>query len=205
MAVENGDIISVDIKATLDDGTKVLNRKTFEASFENAQTSTAVLAAIELWVEELYGNLVTCIPAQTTMDVCEASIIVWNATEEKWETSISLGQFTPTVTFTGAGDQLPNQCAAFVIGKTYRPKSKGRIFAFPFDEGTQEHGELLPAFFALLGDFAVDYLADQVISAGNLLLSGIVRVAVGEFWDFISAEANDIIGTQRSRRFGVGT
>ncbi|GAG73185.1 unnamed protein product, partial [marine sediment metagenome] len=162
-----------------------------------------VLDAVEGWVETLYAFLNSYITDTVELSDGTIDVIEWNSGESFWEVVQNVGIYSPTDSFAGATDELPNQCSAFVIGNTARPKSKGRMFAFPFDEASQEHGILVGGALAALGQFAGQYVADQAI-AGDSLQSGIVRETTSDWLGFITASYGDVIGTQRRRRLGIG-
>jgi len=201
MAIEGGEILRCLIRGVLDDGTEVLNRKTWKANLETDMTAAAALTAVELWVEEMYGEVVGDIGQNVAMAECDLFVIDWDVGEGQWLVDRVLGQFTPTVAFASTSEELPNQCAPFLIGNTQRPKSRGRLFVFPFTEETQDHGEMIALSLTHLGNMLVDYIGDITVAAGHVLASGIVREATSDFYPFISGVVNDIIGTQRSRRF----
>lgn len=204
MPVYDQEILRLTIRAELDDGSKVMNRKTFKADFDAQQTATAVLNALETWTETLYAYVASYVPNTCELTTCNVDVIEWNATESLWEVARNIGTFLPTDTFSSVGGALPNQVAAFVIGTTVRPKTKGRIFVFPFDEPSQDGGVLISAALTALGNFAAQYILDQTIGTGNTLLSGIVRETVNQWYEFQAAKYGDILGTQRRRRKGVG-
>lgn len=205
MPVSDGEFLRLAINGSLDDGTKVMNRKTWLCQFTTQQTDAAVLNALETWVETLYAFVASQIDGDAALEQCNVDVIEWNAVDSIWEVARNVGVFTPTDTFANASDPLPNQCAAFVIGNTTRPKTKGRLFLFPFGEDTQDHGILGAGALTALGNFATQYITDQTIGAGNVLISGIVREFVNFWYSFQSVVYDDVIGTQRRRRFGVGT
>lgn len=204
MPVQDNEILRVTIQATLDDGSIVQNRKTFECDFADTQSDSAVLAAVDTWVETLYAYVASQIDADAELDQGTVDVIEWNPTLEIWEVARNVGVYSPLDTFAGTTDPIPNQCAAFVVGNTIRPKSKGRIFVFPFTETEQNHGVLISTALTALGNFAAHYILSQGVTTGNVLLSGIVREAANQFYEFLSAEYGDVIGTQRRRRVGIG-
>jgi hypothetical protein len=204
MPVYDEEILRVTINATLADGTKVMNRKTFKADFDAQQTATAVLNAVDTWVETLYAYVASQIVSGIDLEPGTVDVIEFNDVDDIWEVVRNIGTYDPLDTFANASEQLPNQCTAFVIGNTVRPKSKGRLFVFPFGEDTQDSGVLNAGAITALANLAAGYIADQTIGAGNVLLSGIVREAFADWFEFQSAQSGDIIGTQRRRRFGIG-
>lgn len=203
MSVADGEIVRATLQAILADGTIVQNRKTFMMSAAAPVSDVNVRNAIKTWVDTLYAFLGTEIPVGTEMEPADITIVVWNGTAGQWETDRNLGTYTPLDAFANASEQLPNQCSAFCVANTVLPKSKGRIFAYPFGEDRQDHGVLIAASLANLVLFAAQYITDQPIG-GDELLSGVVREAADVFLGFTTVQANDVIGTQRRRRFGVG-
>lgn len=203
MSVANNDILHVVIQAQLGDGTIVQNRKRFLALLASPLSDATVLNSIKTWVETLYGFVATYTMLTTELEDGTVDIITWNAAKTIWEVTQNVGIYSPLDTFSDTGDALPNQCAAFVIGNTSRPKSKGRCFAFPFAETSQDHGILVGGALADLGDFAAQYIADQPI-AGDTLQSGIVRETTSDWLGFLTVSYGDVIGTQRRRRVGIG-
>lgn len=203
MSVDTNEVLKVVIECALDDGTICQNVKHFLTSFAAPLAESVVLNAVKTWVETLYGFIASQIPATTDLQQGVVDVVEWNATESFWETVRNVGVYNPLDSFASIDDELPNQCAAFVVGHTIRPKSKGRIFCFPFAEDTQDHGELNAAALTALGNFAAQYMADQAIG-GDLLASIIVRQAVNAKYELQSVSFGDIIGTQRRRRRGIG-
>jgi len=203
MSVANNDILHVVIQAQLSDGTIVQNRKRFLALLASPLSDATILNSVKTWVETLYAHPATWVMQSTELDDGTVDIITWNAAESFWEVTQNVGIYSPLDTFANVGEALPNQCAAFVIGNTARPKSKGRCFVFPFGETSQDHGILVGGALSDLGDFAAQYIADQAI-AGDTLQSGIVREATSDWLGFITASFGDVIGTQRRRRVGIG-
>ena len=204
MPVSDAEIVRTVIKGTLDDGSSVMNRKTWKADFESDVAGGTLVTKVELWVEELYGEVAADIDANVVFELCDVFVIEWNAVTEIWEVARQIGSYTPSVTFTNIADALPNQVSAFLIGETERPKSRGRFFVFPFGEDAQDHGEITAGVLTHLGNMLVDYIGDIEITANHELISGIVREGVNLFLPFAAGAVNDILGTQRSRRFNVG-
>lgn len=204
MSVLDTEVLHVVIQGTLNDGTIVQNRKRFKCSFVAPQTEAAVLTAVDTWVETLYGFVASQIDANVVLDQGTVDVIEWNGTDAIWEVVRNIGVYSPLDTFSNLADPLPNQCAAFVIGNTGRPKTKGRLFVFPFGEDMQDHGVLTAGALTALGNLAAQYILTQSLGGGNDLISGVVREAANAWWPFGSVSYADSIGTQRRRRAGVG-
>jgi hypothetical protein len=203
MSVSNGDVVHCVIEGQLLDGTIVQNRKRFKLDSAVTKSDSEILTALKTWVETLYGFLASYISVDASLEDGSADVIAWNGTKGIWEVTYNIGDYSPLDTFSGSGDDLPNQCSAFVIGNTSRPKTKGKIFAWPFTEASQADGILVAGALTALGNFAGQYISDQPVG-GDDLLSGVVRELVNAWYDFSSADYDDVIGTQRRRRRGVG-
>jgi hypothetical protein len=203
MSVANNDILHVVIEGVMGNGTIVQNRHRFKASFASPLSDSVVLNAVKTWVETLYAFPGSQISVNTSLADGSVDIITWNAGDAKWEVTSNVGLYSPLDVFADVNEVLPHQCAAFIIGNTSRPKSKGRHFVFPYCEDTQAGGILTTAALTALGNMAAQYILDQPI-ASDELISGIVREAANEFLPFTSATVSDYIGTQRRRRFGIG-
>lgn len=205
MTIQNGDILRVTINGTLSDGTKVQNRKTFMADISVPLADSIILIAIDTWVETLYGYVASYIPTSTDLEQGTVDLIEWNAVDSIWEVVRNVGVYSPLDTFSAADEGLPNQVAPFVVGGTLRPKTRGRLFVFPFSEASQAYGILVTAALTALGNLATQYILDQAVDAAGYLRSGVVRENVDAWYEFQSVEASDVLGTQRRRRKGVGT
>lgn len=203
MSVSNGDILHVVLEGSLHDGSIVQNRHRFKAQFAAPISDATVLTSIKGWVETLYGYVASYIPITTDLRDGTVDVIAWSDPLGRWEVTQNVGIYSPIDTFSPATAELPNQCSAFVIGNTSRPKSKGRMFVFPFTNVSQDGGVLVAGALTALGLLAADYILDDTIGA-DVLLNGIVRETENTWLDFLSVTYSDIIGTQRRRRRGIG-
>lgn len=204
MTVANGDFIKSVLELVLADDTITQMIFHFLADFTDEQYDSAVLDAIEVYMEDFMDPVDARIPSGTSVGTCPCHIIEWNATEGIWETTRWLGNATPEITFTGAAHQLPNQIAAVLIANTPRPKSRGRKFIPGFDENSCNGSDIESAVLTELGTVLSHYLADENISAGNDLSPGVPRTGVNQFLEFTGGAVNSIVGTQRRRKPGIG-
>jgi len=203
VSVSPNDVISVVIEAALNDGSIVQNRKRFKLESAVTKSDAEILNAVKTWVDTLYAFFGSYINQDVSLEDGTVDVIAWNPATSIWEVIQNVGIYSPLDTFASLGDELPNQCAAFVIGNTSRPKSKGRLFAFPFSVGTQDEGILTSAVMVAMANFAAQYITYAAVG-GDSLVSGIVRETVDQWLPFLTASFNDVIGTQRRRRRGVG-
>jgi hypothetical protein len=144
------------------------------------------------------------LPTTMTQRVCWVDVIEWNATTEEWEVTRKVGYFTPTIGFNDAAEPLPNQSAAVAVFPTFRPKTRGRKFVFPFGEDAQDATFLVAAALGALADYAADVLADIVIGPLNELNTGVASTVTGSFQAFDTGIVTNVLGSQRRRRPTVG-
>lgn len=204
MTVQPDDVLKVTFEVELHDGTIAQNVHYFHAILIAPMTDAQALIGIELWVEDAYNQLSGSLPASMTQRLCTVQTIDWNAGESKWEVTGLIGYFTPTISFVNASDELPNQSSAFATFNTTRPKSRGRKFAMPFGEDTQDGTYLTAAALSDMTDWADEILDNVVFGALEYFVPGIPREAVDVWLDFVGAVVTNVLGSQRRRRPGVG-
>lgn len=204
MSTQNGDIVKVTFEVSLHDGTIAQNVHYFKCEFAAAQSDAGVTSAIETWIETAYGELTPNLPSSMTQRVCTVQEIAWDAIDGQWEVTRLIGYFTPTISFTNASDELPNQSSAFATFNTSRPKSRGRTFVMPFGEDRQDGTYLISAALTDMTDFADELLDDIVLGPLNELIPGIPRQALEVFLPFTLGIVTDLLGSQRRRRPTVG-
>lgn len=202
MTVSNGDIIKLVVEGLLDEGSIVQNVYYLLAELAAPQADQSILNALETWVESAYGNLTVEMSNTVSFNDIVADIIEWDT--DHWETTYHIGTEDIDTVPAGTGDPFPNQVSAFATFNTTRPKSKGRKFLFPFDEGGALGSYLTSPAVASIVDYAADILTTIVLGPFNELVPGIVRSGVNEFLEFRSAVVTNVLGTQRRRRPGVG-
>lgn len=204
MSVSNGEYIKAVFEVDLPDGTIGQNVFNFRCSFTSDQANSAVLSAIEGYVEDIYNSLSTYIRSTLTVNLGAVNKMTWDAVNSLWETGTLVGYIAPAPTFGGSGDMLPNQVAPVMVANTTRPKSRGRKFLLGLVEAATAESDLVSAALTALGTALAHYIADETISAGNDLIVGVLREGVNQFLDFTDGEANSLVGTQRRRKPNVG-
>jgi hypothetical protein len=204
MSVSTGDIIKAVLEFVLYDGTIIQNILHFIADFTSDQTDQAVIDACETYAEGLYSEIDQYVPSATTVNDMPVQEVEWNAEEGEWLVVRLLGNASPTITFTGASDGLPNQCSAVLVGNTQRPKSRGRKFLAPFIETAATASEWAAPVVTALGLALNSYLADETVSGDNKLSPGVPRSSVNTFLEFTNGVVDSIVGSQRRRKPGEG-
>ena len=204
MSTPDGDIIRAVAELTLPDGTKAQNIFHFECDFTSTQSDANVVAAIATYIEDIYAEVQAYIKSTVTLDSVDVDEVQFNATKNIWEIVRSVGQGGLSDAFAGTAELLPNQVAPVLMAYTGRPKSYGRKFLTGFDESATNGSDLVSGLITAMTAALGDYLATEVISAGNDLIPVIVRATVNSVLPLVSGAVNSIVGSQRRRKPGVG-
>lgn len=202
MTVSPGDILKVTWQATLGSGTIVQNVYHLRSVLVSGRSDANVVADMEQWLEDVYDELVTYMKSSITQDPCSVDVVEWDGT--KWEIVHNVGLATPTIAYADTAAILPQQCAAFALFNTARPKSNGRKFIPAFTEAGVENGFLIAGALTAMAAYAAAVLAGYEIAPLDYYVTGIVREAADLFLDFTLAVVVDTVFTQRRRTPGVG-
>lgn len=202
MPVNNNDILKVTMEFQLSSGTIVQNVWHYYASLAAQQADLTVQNTIEEKMEDIYNELSTILHNGMTQRLCTIDKVEFS--DGKWSVTENVGSFTPTITFSGAGEQEPDQIAPFIVFGTARPKTKGRKFLFGLPEGGAVGSYLISSAVTALTAAAAEALASAVIGPLNTLNPGVPRVGVGVFYALLYGVVTNVVGTQRRRRPGVG-
>lgn len=205
MTTQDNEILHAVANFLMPDNAVALMVFHFLTDFTSAQDDNDVCAAIEDYVEDMLTSLLTHIASAITMQLDYVHEMVWNGTKGLWEVNRLVGTVEPASTFTGPSEQLPWQNAAVLTANTARPKTRGRKFIPGMTEGgTAGDSEWTSTVLTNLATALANYLADETISAGNDLIVGVPSTVDGNFYPFTDGEVNEIVGSQRRRKPGVG-
>lgn len=204
MTITNEDVLKVFLEIVLADGTIAQNVFYFIADFLTTETDSAVLTAMESYIEDIYEAVSDYLSDDFSINPSEGAIIKWNPTGSIWETYRVLGSIAPSFTHVSAVDSLPNQIAPTMTANTNRPKTKGRKFLTGFIDSSCDGSTLIAGAVTALGVALNHYLADETVSGSNQLSPGVPRKGVDDFKEFTDGSASSIVGTQRRRKPGVG-
>lgn len=204
MTISNGDVLKCFLELVLNDGTIAQNVFHFQADFTNDQTDSAVSAAVQSYIEDIYGELAAYLEDDFTINPSWLQRVSWDATGSKWAVDYLVDIFTPSFTHAQTTDPFPNQIAPVLTANTYLPGTRGRKFLMGFVEAAANGSELLTAAVTACTAALNHYIADETISSGNDLLVGVPRSEYGTFQLFTDGVANSIVGTMRTRKPGVG-
>lgn len=202
MAIEELDKVRVSVNFELGDGTQYQNIYHYIRNGSDPFSNSAITTNIAAQVEDMYDELAGFV----TTDVVEKLSFVDKIEfiDGQWEVTENVGTFTISFTPTQTGDALPYTVAPFVIFKTTRPKTVGRKFLFPVDEAWQADSIAEAGLLAAMVLYGAEVLSDAPLSAGNFMACGVPRTGVNQWLTFQVAVANDVLGSQKRRRPGVG-
>lgn len=204
MSTTDGDILKGVLELELEDGTIAQNVFYFQASFQTTQSDSAVAAAIESYIEDIYDAVVSFLSDGFTINPSYVHEVAYNSETSQWETVRLLDVINPSFTHTNTDDPFPNQIAPVLVANTTRPSSFGRKFLMGFVETAALGGDLTTSALTALATALASYIADETISAGNDLIVGVPRSHNSTFLTFTDGVVNSIVGTQRRRKPGVG-
>ena len=204
MPVANGEVIKAAAEFVLADDTICQNVFKFIANFISTETGSAVLSAIQQYIEDLYTPILAYISSGVSVNPAEVDVVAWDAGVSDWVVDRTIGITTPSLTFTGAAEALPNQVAGILVANTLRPKTRGRKFLIPFTEGASSGSDIGSAVLTALATSLSHYLADETVSGSNVLSPGVWREGVNDFQEFTDGIVNTTLGTQRRRSRGIG-
>lgn len=204
MSVANAEVVKAAAEFVLPDGTITQLIIHFLADFVADQANADVIHSIEDYVEDILTAVASYLKSTITTNPMEVSAVVWDAVQGIWEVSRSIGQGSITWPGTSTGQLLPNQVAPVLLANTGRPKTRGRKFIPGFVEDSTEASTLNSGAMTALGTALNHYIADEMISVGNELIVGVPSTVTGDFESFGAGDVNDIIGSQRRRKPGVG-
>lgn len=202
MTISDNDVLKVVVEFTTAGGEKFQNVLHYIADFATDQADVDVVTDLADALEIAYDELAPDISSSLDDPTIAVDVVEWNV--DHWETVQTVGEAILGTTLNNSSDKLPFQCAACVVRRTSKPRSRGRIFLPPFGEDTQAGGTFTAATMSDVADFLLDLLAAIVMSAGNELVPGVPSEVLGVFLPVLAGFANDTVRTQRRRVKGVG-
>lgn len=204
MTVSPDDIIRGVVEFVLPDGSIAQNVYTYKMEATADQGDTDVRNAICSHLETAYSEVVANIADEVSINPFHAYVIEWDAGEGKWVLARDLGTETFDEQPESLDTSMPNQMAAVVTALTKTPKRRGRKFLPGYAENTATEGILETAVVTALTAFASEYI-DSITTLANVeFVAGVVAEAADAFSAFYAAEVNNVMGTQRRRKPGVG-
>ncbi|GAH29230.1 unnamed protein product [marine sediment metagenome] len=204
MSVIDQDVLRVTMNFELGDGTQYQNIFHYIRDGDDPVSDAVHVTTIEIHQEAIYATIVAQVDDNTTVQLCSVDRVAFNEITDQWEVVENIGTFTPAFTPTGDGESIPYMSAPYVIFKTQRPRSVGKKFLFPFIESQQADTVLEAAAVTAMAAYGTACLAAPSLGGDATLTLGITRTGINTFLNFLVAVVNDIIGSQKRRRPGVG-
>lgn len=202
MAVVDQDFLRVSCNFELGNGTQYQNIYTLVRDGSDPYSDQDHVDGIETWVEAIYAELVGQVKSDTVEQLSFVDKIAWSGTQ--WLVTENIGTFTPTFAPTNVAPTVPHVASPFIIFKTARPRSVGKKFLFPFSEDQQDDTVLTGTAVTQMTAAAAVVLTPIALGGDATLTAGIVRVTEETWLVFDVAVVNDVIGSQKRRRPGVG-
>lgn len=204
MSMLDGDILRVSLNFELGDGTEYQNIFHYIRDGTDPISDATHIANLKSRVEAMYATIDDLVTSDVSAQLCFVDRVEFNEIVDEWRVVENIGTFTPDFTPTEETDALPYQSAPFIVFKTNRPKSVGKKFLFPFGEAHQDGTILVGGAVTAMVAFGVEVLSGPAVGGDVTLTAGIVRTGVQTFLNFLVAVVNDVIGSQKRRRPGVG-
>lgn len=204
MSVVDGDVLRVTANFELGDGTQYQNVYHYIRDGTDVFGDAAHVSAIENAMDIIYDTLVAQVKDDTVEQLSFVDRVAWDEGEGLWKVVENIGTFTVLFVPTSTDDALPYQSSPYVIFKTERPKSVGKKFLFPFVEATQDSTILTGAAVTAMVAYGAAALTTRSLGGDATLAPVIVRTGVETVLRLLVAVVNDVIGSQKRRRPGVG-
>jgi hypothetical protein len=205
MSVNDGEVVKAVVSILLDDGTITNNVFHWIANLSAEVDNATVLAAVAAYLDDTWENLESILNVGIVFQPYYMSRVKWDDLEGKWLMQELIGSAASTVTPTNSDAVSPNQIAGTVRATTARPKSYGRKFIPGISQNQMSGSELVSGAVIALTAFMYFWLDDITLGGYGTLSPGVPRTAANQFLQFVTGEANAIVGTQRKRKPGVGS
>jgi hypothetical protein len=202
MTIGDGEIVQAVVDFVSPGGLHQQNRFTYKCQFATGQSEATVVQTLNSELLELYGHVEDEIGASWSDPYLYVDEIYWDG--QKWEVSANVGESQINITFLNADELLPLQTCAYLVGRTTKPRSRGRKWLPSFGEDQAGSGALVQQALSDLADAGAQYINTLDIGGGNSLVPGVASVRWGIFLPFTGCLVGTIVGTQRRRRQGYG-
>ena len=204
MSVVDGDVLRISCNFELGDGTQYQNIFHYVRDGTDPYSDAVHIAAIKAEIEAVYATIDDLVRNDVTEQLSFVDRVEFNEIVDEWRVVENIGTFTPDFTPTEAGEGLPYMSAPYIIFKTQRPRSVGKKFLFPFSEGQQDETILVGGAVTAMAAFGAAVLSGISLGGDATLTACIVRTGIQTVLNLLVAIVNDVIGSQKRRRPGVG-
>ena len=204
MAIVDQDILRVSVNFELADGTLYQNIYHWIRDGTDPISDANHIAGIKAKVETAYDDISQLVSDDVVEQLCFVDRVAFNEIVDEWRVVENIGTFTPTWVAAGGTEGLPFQTAPYVYFKTIRPRTIGKKYLFPFLETMQTNTILSAPAITAMTAYATELLIDIVLGGDATLAVGVPRTGVQSWYNFLVAVVQDVVGTQRRRKPGVG-
>lgn len=165
---------------------------------------SAFMTAVEVELSDMYTTIQSVIPSTVSPVDVTADVVTYSG--GKWTVTAHVGVIAWTTWGggTGAGDSLPQGCAALVSGSTTVPKVYARKYLGQLTETAQDNGGLTSSVLAYLAAFATEWLDDMAVGA-NGFVSSVASLKAGTYLQLMSGLISSVVAYQRRRKTGRGS
>lgn len=204
MAVLDGDVLRVTANFELGDGTQYQNVYHYIRDGTDPFADAFHVTAIKAILQAAYVELEDIIKSNITEQLSFVDRVEFNEIVDEWRVVENIGTFTIIWTPAGIVDSLPYQSSPYVVFKTQRPKSIGKKFLFPLSE-TEQAGTIMGAgAVTAITAYAAEILTAILLGGDATLTPVIIRTGIQTVLPLLVAVVNDVLGSQKRRRPGVG-
>ena len=204
MPIIDQDVVRISLNFELGDGTLYQNIYHYIRDGSDPVSDQDTIDAISARFAAAYASIDDLVRDDVVSKLSFVDRVEFNEIEDRWAVVANIGTFTMSFTAAGAGEGLPFQCSPYIIFKTARPRTIGKKFLFPFTEAAQAETILTGGTVTAIVAMIVDLIAALELGGDATLTPGVPRTGFKQWFNFLVGVANDVLGTQRRRRPGVG-
>lgn len=204
MAIVDGDILRVSANFELGGGVQYQNIYHYIRDGDDVHSVADHIAAIKTKLESAYADIAALVPTDVTEQLSFIDRIEFNEIVDEWRVVENIGTFVPTFSPAAGTEGLPYQSSAYIVFKTQRPRTVGKKFLFPMLETVQTDTILDGDSITAITAMAAELLGAISLGGDATLTPGVPRTGVGSWFNFLVAVVQDVLGSQRRRRPGVG-
>lgn len=204
MAVLDGDVLRVTANFELGDGTQYQNIYHYVRDGTDPFSDEDHIAGIKASLQAAYITLEVYVASDVTAQLGFVDRVEFNEIVDEWRVVENIGTFTLVWSPDATGDVLPFQSSPYVVFKTQRPKSVGKKFLFPLAETAQDATILVGGAVTAIVAYAAQVITAIQLGGDATLTAVIVRTGVQTVLPLLVAVVNDVLGSQKRRRPGVG-
>ena len=195
-----GDIFQAAQRFTMPDGVEAYNVYAFELT-DGTATDAQILTAVGTKLLAAYTDMQTMISDVVTMQECKVTEVIWQVSE--WIMFRLVGSILNPVTFSNTAEMLPHAVSAPVTFNTTVPRTAGRKFLPGIGENQQDESIMTSGLLSALAAYAAE-IVDAELAGATANIRYRILTKAGTAIAQSAYTVNDVIGSQRRRKPGVG-